>query len=177
MGSLIKSSLLYQGTKDKEDTSKHPCLDRSQPFRLWSICDISLILYGSVSPLGCWLWLYWRCWQGRGRGWRGGPSCQGWRPWGWGKRSRKQSLTDLHWIDLYFLKVPTPPIFRGHITDCIRRQPNKIVNWVPDKIKVETGSKKTPTPQLHKSTSFTIVFFLKNCMVVHLFIRSTIWPN
>ena len=37
MGSLIKSSLLYQGTKDKEDTSKHPCLDRSQPLRLWSI--------------------------------------------------------------------------------------------------------------------------------------------
>ena len=114
MESLIKSSLLYQGTKDKEDTSKHPSLDRSQPLRLWSICDISLILFGSVSPLGCWLWLYWRCWQGRGRGWRGGPSCQGWRPWGWGKRSRKQSQTDLNWINVYFLQSTAHhPIFRG----------------------------------------------------------------
>ena len=94
------------------------------------------------------------------------------------RKEIQETITNRPALDRFvFSESAHPPIFRGHITDCIRRQPNKIVNWVPDKIKVETGSKKTPTPQLHKSTSFTIVFFLKNCMVVHLFIRSTIWPN
>ena len=37
-------------------------------------------------PLVNWWWLRWRCWRGRERGWRGGPSCPGCRPRGWERR-------------------------------------------------------------------------------------------
>ena len=60
---------------------------------------------------------------------------------------------------------------------CFLRSHNSI--YICIAIKVETWSKKNTHPQITqlKSTSFTIVFFLEKCKVVHLYIRSTIWPN
>ena len=90
-----KSSLTDQRTEHEENTGEHPGLDSSQS---WAEIISTLDFTNSGShppPLVCWWWRCWRCWRGRGREWRGAPSCRGWcraGPQNWSTTQQQTTL-------------------------------------------------------------------------------------